>query len=111
MNEIECKVCSEGSLVLRELPKFPSPEVQRLGGLIELGATIVFVISAMGGAILFVALLIDFKIFHPGIVASALGLGVEIFLGYLLLRTAGALLTMEKPTLQYDHCSATISAS
>ncbi len=111
MNEIECKVCSEGSLVLRELPKFPSPEVQRLGGLLTLGATIVFVISAMGGAILFVALLIDFKIFHPGIVASALGLGVEIFLGYLLLRTAGALLTMEKPTLQCDNCSATIPAS
>lgn len=111
MNKIECKVCSEGSLELRELSKFPSPTVQRLGGYLLFGAQLIFVISIVILVIIPFVAISDSNLLPPAVIVGVLGVEPGIAINCLFFALLGALLTMTKPTLQCDNCSATTPAS
>lgn len=110
MNKIECKVCQGGGLELRDLPTFPDPMVQRLGGILFWGAVLLFVVSAVVVGLLAGTLAVREESSLPAFLLMAAGWMIGLFLTCLLFAVVGAVLIMRRPRLQCTSCSATVAA-
>lgn len=110
MSQIECKICPDGRLVLRDLHTFPDHTVRLLGSWIFWGAFLIACLSlALFVVIVGVSTSNDSRSFAPTLLAG-LGWGLGVMISCSLLAVIGAVLLMKRPRQQCETCSATYDA-